>query len=892
MSTLASLIDDCALGMGGVALLRGPSGVGKTALLRASSLYAEEAGVTWVEISAAPSAIKPQGLLAQLAEAAGIASASFAAIVGDLLDRAISVPVALAIDDLDLADPVFLETVSELVRRLCRAGVLIVLGETVRPGQRWRLVNVELLRQPRFCTVPVTRLSRAGADEVLAFCRDQPAPHVPGLVGGNHEQLASPTDDEIGVFAFQRTGGNPLLLRALAEDLRTTGWGQWAEPAVGDAYRQAVRVVLDRGGELLAQVARAAAWRGGPPELRLLGGLVGIAEAEICQCLDVLAEMGLLTSGGFCHPDAQAAVSDLLDEAERRTMHRQAARIRYEEGASPAEVAVHLADADAGTCGWAADFLCAAGEEAEAGDDLAAAVRYFKLAAYHSDDKEKRTRLIIRSAAVGWRLDPVETADDLPDLAQSAVAGVVAQADAVALSGRLIWHGWIDEAAQMLSRLDGGDSSSALEVRSLRLWLEFTCPSLLQSLPEPAKPSAAPLLAVTSAGEAKARAMELFGELLRGGPQVVIADEAVRILEMCTLGHISLEPSRFALQILMYSEGLEVAERWCDVLMRERLAQDDPWWQANLAQMRAHISLLQGDLVGAERHASSALDHRSGMGWGVAVGTPIRIMVSALLGMGRHADAAAQLDRPVRSSIFRTRWGLDFLFARGQYYAATGRNRAALGDFLSVGDMSQQWNIDVPMLIPWRMAAAEVYQTLGKANTAIRLLADQRSKPGGNSRRLRGISARIAAVGGAARERVRTVKASIVDLEASGDQWELARALVALHDGYRDLGESDRADMVARHAIKVAERCGAEPLVAELSRSDFMRKDTDLSDDGETGLRALSNSERRVAELASRGNTNREIARTLNVTVSTVEQHLTRIYRKLKVRRREDLPAA
>lgn len=52
----------------------------------------------------------------------------------------------------------------------------------------------------------------------------------------------------------------------------------------------------------------------------------------------------------------------------------------------------------------------------------------------------------------------------------------------------------------------------------------------------------------------------------------------------------------------------------------------------------------------------------------------------------------------------------------------------------------------------------------------------------------------------------------------------------------------------------------------------------------------LSEAERRVAELAARGDTNRQIARTLFVTVSTVEQHLTRVYRKLDVRRRTDLP--
>jgi DNA-binding CsgD family transcriptional regulator len=47
-----------------------------------------------------------------------------------------------------------------------------------------------------------------------------------------------------------------------------------------------------------------------------------------------------------------------------------------------------------------------------------------------------------------------------------------------------------------------------------------------------------------------------------------------------------------------------------------------------------------------------------------------------------------------------------------------------------------------------------------------------------------------------------------------------------------------------------------------------------------------------VAALAAEGYTNREISGRLFITVSTVEQHLTRIYRKLNVTRRTELPAS
>jgi DNA-binding CsgD family transcriptional regulator len=54
-------------------------------------------------------------------------------------------------------------------------------------------------------------------------------------------------------------------------------------------------------------------------------------------------------------------------------------------------------------------------------------------------------------------------------------------------------------------------------------------------------------------------------------------------------------------------------------------------------------------------------------------------------------------------------------------------------------------------------------------------------------------------------------------------------------------------------------------------------------------IAVLTRAERRVAVLAAGGCTNRAIAARLYVTPSTVEQHLTNVYRKLRVKSRGDL---
>ena len=59
-----------------------------------------------------------------------------------------------------------------------------------------------------------------------------------------------------------------------------------------------------------------------------------------------------------------------------------------------------------------------------------------------------------------------------------------------------------------------------------------------------------------------------------------------------------------------------------------------------------------------------------------------------------------------------------------------------------------------------------------------------------------------------------------------------------------------------------------------------------------SGPEALTPSERRVAELAAAGRTNREIAQALFITAKTVETHLGRAYLKLDIRSRQELPGA
>jgi DNA-binding NarL/FixJ family response regulator len=88
-----------------------------------------------------------------------------------------------------------------------------------------------------------------------------------------------------------------------------------------------------------------------------------------------------------------------------------------------------------------------------------------------------------------------------------------------------------------------------------------------------------------------------------------------------------------------------------------------------------------------------------------------------------------------------------------------------------------------------------------------------------------------------------------------------------------------------RRALDLTQRCGALSLASraqdELAASGARRIKRTLL----TGVGALTPSERRVAQMAAEGLTNRQIAQQLFLTTKTIEMHLRNAYSKLGVKR-------
>jgi DNA-binding CsgD family transcriptional regulator len=124
-----------------------------------------------------------------------------------------------------------------------------------------------------------------------------------------------------------------------------------------------------------------------------------------------------------------------------------------------------------------------------------------------------------------------------------------------------------------------------------------------------------------------------------------------------------------------------------------------------------------------------------------------------------------------------------------------------------------------------------------------------------------------------------------LDVDAAAKlPFELGRALLVRGRLLRRAKQKRAAADTLREALEIFERLGAPAweaqTLAELDRVGLRRSPDELTA-----------TERRVAELAATGLTNREVAQRAFISPKTVQANLTRIYRKLGISSRAELGA-
>lgn len=304
----------------------------------------------------------------------------------------------------------------------------------------------------------------------------------------------------------------------------------------------------------------------------------------------------------------------------------------------------------------------------------------------------------------------------------------------------------------------------------------------------------------------------------------------------------------------------------------------------------AEVEWRAGDLDAAERHveepAEIFLD--GGDAWGFAQVLTIQALVAAIRGREEESrqlvDEAISLERGhgIKQKAIANRWVLGFLeLSLGQPVRAY----ELLGP---LPDALEAFGVREPGFIPALPDVVEVLVVLGRLKDAEAVLSRlERQAVVLQHRWATPAALRCRALlllaQGEANAAVVSSEESAAGFAAAGFPLDRGRALLVAGDALRRLGERRRAAVKVEAAKAVFSDLGAvlwlKRAEKELRRvSPRPRKD-----------RLLTVSESRVAALVATGLTNKQVAGQLFTTVSTIEAHLTRIYRKANVRSRTEL---
>ncbi|MEV0538160.1 LuxR C-terminal-related transcriptional regulator, partial [Kitasatospora sp. NPDC050463] len=351
-----------------------------------------------------------------------------------------------------------------------------------------------------------------------------------------------------------------------------------------------------------------------------------------------------------------------------------------------------------------------------------------------------------------------------------------------------------------------------------------------------------------------------------------------------------------AITSLILSAEPQRGVTWCQTFLEQALRSHSPGWHSLFHALLAQALLRRGDLEGAEHHALAALDTLPDRTCDYAY-APLATLLRARTDMGRYADAAAIVHGQNAEHTSRTIHELGYLRARARYYAATRQFRSALDDLYEIGRLMKSWDMDHPLVLPWRTEAAEVLLKVGHHQQADRLVLEQLAMAEARHPWIRGTSLRLRAMMSDLRKRPALLHRAVAELDSSGDRVQTAHAKTELSEALLALGDP-LAAVTGREALALAAQCRAGALHKRIQSGVLAatepRPPAEPAYDPKTPEpnATLSESERRVASLAALKYSNREISEALHITVSTVEQHLTRVYRKLKITRRDALPAS
>ncbi|MFL5829199.1 MAG: AAA family ATPase, partial [Solirubrobacteraceae bacterium] len=911
-----------AVGSGRLLAIEGPPGIGKTALLaearergRAAGLRVLGARGSQLERSfsygivrqlfepllAAESADGRAGLLAG---AAVLAAPVFdpAQVVGDpvgdsslatvhglywlVANLAEQGRVLLVVDDLQWTDLASLRWLAYLLPRIEGLEVSVLAGlRQTDPGEGRALVD-QIVSDPVAAVVTPAPLS---LDATARVVRDS---------------LSTDPDDAFCAACREETGGNPLLLRELvhgidAEELAPVGGN--ADPLHRIAARAGSRTVSLRLARLpreATSLAEAVAVLGDDADPRLAAALAGLDGQAASEAAGALARVEVLGPPeaerlSFVHPLMRAAVYESIAPDERRRAHGRAAWLLRDVEADPERVAAHLLCSPPSGEAEVVATLREAARRASFRGASESAVAYLRRGLAEPPPVAARADLLAELGAVEAYVDGDAAIEHLRG-AHELIDEPVRRAQIALLLGRQLFLLRDEEADAVytgaLEELGGADAELAHQLEAGLIHSGLFMPSRHEGASarlgrsrgriEGRTVGEKLLLSVLAlhdavTGAASAEVVPIARRALAGGA-LLRADVSGAVLPLCTV----LAMADLDEVLLVFEEALAEAHR-----------RGSTFDFAAVKVFRAQALLWRGDLGEAEADSREAL--AAARTWGASArfaGHAAAFLADSLMQQGRLVQAAAALSPDESLSE-----GVRMLYladSSARLRILRGDLAGGVAEMLEAGGRLESVSSRNPALIAWRSPAALALLELGDRDEA-RQLADQElrlARDWGAPRAL-GAALRVAGMVAGGTQGLSLLGEAVEVLSGSPAKLESAKARTELGAALRRSGHRVQAREQLRRALELARICGAAPLAAraetELLAAGARPRRVALS-----GVESLTPSERRVAELAAEGPTNREIAQALVVTQRTVDVHLTSIFRKLGISSRSQLASA
>ena len=229
------------------------------------------------------------------------------------------------------------------------------------------------------------------------------------------------------------------------------------------------------------------------------------------------------------------------------------------------------------------------------------------------------------------------------------------------------------------------------------------------------------------------------------------------------------------------------------------------------------------------------------------------------------------------------------LEVRAQLRLAEHRPDEALRDALQAGSVLEaRLPAASPGAVPWRSTAALAHLALGAAETARDLVEQEltRARKLGLDRIVtRDLRILGLALGG---DGLGSLEQAVRTGDDAERRLEHVRALIDYGAALRRGNRRADARGPLRRGLDLSHKGGATALESR-AQTELIASGARPRRPAATGVDSLTASQRRVAELAARGLTTRQIAEALFVTPKTVEFHLRQTYLKLDVGSRDRL---